>query len=281
MVIRGTLPSVLTDSGGLISLFDMLVQYAYFFVNSHRRLEILRAKIEKKPDDPLSDYDAAELTEALEFAANASQFLKMPSTEHLAKALARQASSIRIGRAIAAKMESIESMMRNELSQKQFLYVNADRAAYYECDDLFGPLVSKKIPKAKENIKEAGSCFALERPTACIAHLMHAVAAGMEIVAKNLSVRYAQPIEILDWQNIIQPIQSKIKDWQKNAKSQKKYDALEQYSKIATNFDYFKHAWRNKVSHAVTLYDIHQAKSVMNHTETLLKEIAASKPYRP
>jgi hypothetical protein len=258
----------------------MLAKYAYFFVSSYRGLQTMRERFEKNADTPLSDDDIADLVKALEFAANSSHILQMPSTKHLAEELIKQARFIRIGHAIGAKMDSIESMMRKELAERKFLYVPNDRAASYECNDLFGPLVSKKIPKAKENIKEAGTCFALDRPTACVAHLMHAVAAGMELVAKNLSVKYSQPIEILDWQSIIQPIQAKIKDWQKHAKSQKKYDALEQYSKIATHFDYFKHAWRNKVSHAVTLYDIHQAKSVMSHTETFLQAIAASKTYK-
>ncbi|MGH8093438.1 MAG: hypothetical protein ACREIF_08200 [Chthoniobacterales bacterium] len=273
--------SGLTGSAELLSLFDMLIQYAEFFTTCACGFDLLRGKFNEKPDAPISDSDLDKLVAHSEFTRDLSDLLAMDGTKRLSDDLARHARYIRVGRDLAARIEAIQSLIKDELSRRKFFYVPAERVAFYGKNDLFGPLVFRKIPKARENIQEAGTCLALDRPTACIAHLMHAVSAGMEVVAKNLSVRYNQPMGILDWKSVIQPIQKKIEDWQEHAKSQKKYDALEQYSKIATHFDYFKNAWRNKVAHAATLYDIHEAKSVMSRTETLLQEIAAAKPYKP
>jgi hypothetical protein len=273
----------LTSALRLFSLLCMLRRYANLYVTGYDSLKSICGILRQESEGPsLSVQHHDTLCDALGFVAQDCRATGMSASEHLARETIQMIQPGSSNDTVITRIYSVLSLIRKELEEKQFLYIPTELVAYYERDDLFGQLVSKKIPKAKENIREAGTCLALERPTACVAHLMHAVAAGMELVAKNLSVKYSQPIEILDWQNIIQPIQAKIKEWQqKHPKSQRKYDALEQYSKIATQFDYFKHAWRNKVSHVATLYDIHQAKSVMSRTETLLQEIAESKSYKP
>jgi hypothetical protein len=44
-----------------------------------------------------------------------------------------------------AKIDSIQSMARNELKQKQFFYVPKERAAFYNNKSLFGEAVAEKL----------------------------------------------------------------------------------------------------------------------------------------
>src|SRR5206468_6948661 len=90
-----------------------------------------------------------------------------------------------------AKIGSIQSMARNELKNKKFLYVSEELAEYYDNKSICGSKVAEKFGKALPDIIEAGNCYALGRPTACVFHLMRVIPYGMAVLAKKLKVKYS------------------------------------------------------------------------------------------
>ena len=72
--------------------------------------------------------------------------------------------------------------------------------------------VNLRGPSSRENsgaipdIIEAGNCYALNRPTACVFHLMRVIPYGMAALTKLLKVKLPKPIDLLEWQAIIDPI---------------------------------------------------------------------------
>jgi len=60
---------------------------------------------------------------------------------------------------------------RHAAIQRVSVHVPKMIASYFEHPNLFGIDVSRHFPSAKFDIREAGSCLALGRNTACVYHL--------------------------------------------------------------------------------------------------------------
>lgn len=63
--------------------------------------------------------------------------------------------------------------------------INDNALAYFEQEKLFGDAVYNKFPKARLDIKEAGTCYVFDRFTACVLHTMRAI----EIATKRITCR--------------------------------------------------------------------------------------------
>jgi hypothetical protein len=174
-----------------------------------------------------------------------------------------------------AKIDSIQSIARNELKKKKFLYVSEELAEYYDNKSICGSVVAEKFPKALPDIIEAGNCYALGRPTACVFHLMRVIPYGMAVLSKKLNVKYPAPIETLEWGSIIPPIDKAVRQLQQRIRSKKRAEDQKYYSEIVSYLFFCKDAWRNHVSHGRDPYDMPQAKSVMDHVGRVMDMLAS------
>lgn len=154
------------------------------------------------------------------------------------------------------------------------MYMPRNEAEYFNNQELFGEVVNQKFPKAVEDIKEAGNCYATGNNTACVFHLMRVVEHGLRALAKRLKVKFKSSIELETWESIIKAIESEIHKIITQPKSRKRADDLEFYSGAAAQFRYFKDAWRNHVMHTRTSYDENQAMSVMAHVREFMQHLA-------
>jgi hypothetical protein len=91
-------------------------------------------------------------------------------------------------RDLIAYAQEISRTFRRELSTFNFYFVAPDRAKYLSATSqgLFGSRVAEKFPMAEYDIEEAGKCLALQRPTACVMHLMRVLEIGLQSLAKEL-----------------------------------------------------------------------------------------------
>ena len=271
-------PMILTDHGGLISLWDMLTSYARIFVSAFGGLQRLRYSIlPSEPKFPFPD----ETKEILHLVACSGHFLGLHGTKRLADDLSERIGGDLSNDALAAKIQSIEVLMQKELSDKEFFYVPKERVVFYNNKSFCGELVAEKFPYAVPDIIEAGNCYALDRPTACVFHLMRVIPYGMEALAKLLKVRYTKPIECLEWNGIIEPINKAVGELQKLPKSSKKFRDQHYYSEIVQHLYFCKDAWRNHVSHAREPYDMPQARSVLDHVSLIMALVSKrlTKPF--
>jgi hypothetical protein len=264
---------------GLINLLEMLLSYSRVFLYAVEELQNVRYGLmpyfdDKDSDKGLKEELGAQLKSALGYLSKCCVPVGLDATKHLSDTLLSEVATGMNTDELDAKIDSIQSMARNELRQRKFFYVAKERAAFYDNKSLFGEAVAEKFPRATLDIVEAGNCYALERSTACVFHLMRVIPYGMQILAKKLKVKYGAPFECLDWGSIIQPIDKAVRQLQQSARTKKRIEDQKYYSEIVSHLYFCKDAWRNHVSHGRDPYDMPQAKSVMDHVGLVLSLLA-------
>jgi hypothetical protein len=256
----------------------MLLEYAHFFRSTLEHLADI--KLRANLGDVFTEELCERLKEILETVLIMGRSVSLDATNHLADDLMKEIKPNMNVHALDARIESLQSIFRKELRERQFFYVPKELAGFYDNKSLCGAVVAKRFPNAIPDIIEAGNCYALRRPTACVFHLMRVVPYGMAALAKLLRVKYSTPIICLDWNSIIQPIEKAIRGIQQLPKTPKKMRDVKDYSEIAQHLNFCKDAWRNHVSHASEPYDMNQARSVLDHV-TLIMELVGKRLKKP
>jgi hypothetical protein len=187
---------------------------------------------------------------------------------------------------ILARLDGILTAVGVEIGECKFLFVPPVDKHFYESPRTdFGSKVEQAFPGCLEDVDSAGKCLACDMPTACVFHLMRVLEAGLHALAKNLNVTMAATIELENWQNIIDQIESKIDNEKAALVIQRKRSPvaadkltadirLQKLSEIAVEFSYFKDAWRNHVNHRKEPYDIDRARSIWNHVRWFMQKMA-------
>jgi hypothetical protein len=107
--------------------------------------------------------------------------------------------------------ELLIAAVRAELETNLFLFVPSHRAKYYEMT-LEGT-VTTRFPAASKELVAAGNSFAVGLYTSCVFHSMRAAEIGVRVLAKELRVSFPdKPLELAEWQNILDQADSKIVD---------------------------------------------------------------------
>ena len=156
-------------------------------------------------------------------------------------------------------IDILQTREEHEMEDIVFGFIPADHASYFQNKELFRPEVNANFKSTVKDIYEAGNCFAHGNYTASVFHLMRVLEIALHVLAKALNVTFPAAIEIENWQNIIEKIESEIARLEKTLpKGTQKSEDLQFYSEAAKEFRYFKNAWRNHVSHSREDYEIQQ-----------------------
>jgi hypothetical protein len=178
------------------------------------------------------------------------------------------------------QLQELDRAIRRDLFERTFMYLPRDKQEYFDKRELFGGAVRQRFPKAADDIKEAGNCYATGNHTACVFHLMRVLEHGLRALAKRLQVSFKNkkgatvPLDLQEWGAIIGNIETKIAEKKNLPKGKQKSEELEFFSQAANEFRYFKDAWRNHVMHTRTTYDEHDAAKVMEHVRSFMQHIA-------
>lgn len=156
---------------------------------------------------------------------------------------------------------ALTERVNDEIDIYRVFCIQPIKAAFYKGDDAFGDDVLKKFSSAEHDIREAGRCYALERNTACVFHLMRVLERGLAALANEFGVSAAHT----NWQNIIDQIESKIVQIDKTTHGPNWKDEQSYYSSAAVQFRHFKNAWRNHTQHARSQYNAEQARHIFEH----------------
>lgn len=162
----------------------------------------------------------------------------------------------------------------DEVERATLLAIPNSRASFFERDHLSAD-TSKKFPIAAEELREAGTAFAVGRFTSSVFHSMRAAETGIHAIATVLQVTFPAPVENQQWGNILEKIEAQIGKIKSQPKNASKDDDLKFFSEAAIQFGYLKDAWRNRVTHSRAIYDESKARSVLEHTVTLFEQLAA------
>jgi hypothetical protein len=154
-----------------------------------------------------------------------------------------------------------------ELRGRLFLGVPENKAQFYEPSDLISEKARLAFPTAHAEIVEASNCYALGRNTASVFHSMRAAEIGLWALSAELNVSFPNyPIEMAQWFNLIEQVESRIRSKQSATKGVEKDEALTFYSDAAVHFLCFKDAWRSRVAHARATFGEERSLSILNHT---------------
>lgn len=160
---------------------------------------------------------------------------------------------------------------KKELEERLFLYLPTDAAPYYQSNKLLSSTARSAFPRMAQEVRSAGTAYAVGLPTASIFHCMRAVEFGIGALARELGLVWGKE----QWHSIIEKIESKIEAERRSLpKGTDRDNRLKFLSEVAKEFYYFKDGWRNYVAHNKINYDAPQAMEVMNHVRAFAEKLA-------
>jgi hypothetical protein len=173
---------------------------------------------------------------------------------------------------IAQAIMQLLARLQDELDQQFFFHLNQQDVRYFGKDDLFGHAIARKFKSAAADIKEAGNCLALQRPTACVFHLMRA----MEVAVRQLARRPHMSITITPkttWRMITGAMDKKIAKMPDATTREK--NKKENWEEARANLHHVGSVWRNKTMHPAKSYDQEQAFNVFKAVSVFMSGLAA------
>jgi hypothetical protein len=201
--------------------------------------------------------------------------LGWPELAAQAERLQRRALAGEIGKHMQEMTSDLREAFLERVERDALLVIPSLQRKYYDqTEPLFGKVVADALPESAQEISEAGKCFALDRWTACVFHLMRALELSLHRIAKQLGTSFPAPIELQDWGTIVKKIDARIRELEQQSRGQQKAEDLRFYSSLNLEFEWFKNAWRNSISHARESYNEQEAANILNHVEKFLNEIA-------
>lgn len=93
----------------------------------------------------------------------------------------------------------------DEVGLIKFIYIPAEKMAFYDQPEAFGTAVAKAFPGADYDIREAGNCFALGLHTAAVMHSMRVLESGLNALGHGLRATRS----IQGWGNDLKIFQDK------------------------------------------------------------------------
>jgi len=167
----------------------------------------------------------------------------------------------------------LEGRIRDELEATLFLHVSGTHAQYY-----ISPLdrwaeVLHQFPSAVIDIEEASKCFALNRYTATVFHLMRVMEIGLRVLGDSLRDPRLNPKNNPTWERILQrcdeesskPLGQRSAEWQADEPF---------FSGAAARLRAVKDAWRNPTMHVETNYTEEASLDVLNHAQAFMRHLA-------
>lgn len=224
---------------------------------------------------PIGPQERLAVTQNLKNVAAMCRQIGLVTTAHIVDAAIHQLETqANIRNQVSQLVSSVGVAITAEMKSHLFLRIYPDRVEWYDKPDLFGAQVQIAFPSAERDIREAGTCYALDRGTASVMHSMRVLEVSLTALAMKFDVSFDRQ----NWENIINDIEAKIatvyikgKPPADRAQWKKEGDF---YSAAAKDFRYFKNAWRNHSMHYREHYDAGEAKSIMEHVRTFTVHLA-------
>jgi len=170
---------------------------------------------------------------------------------------------------IRASLIDIQQRVWDEMEQRKFLALSREDDKYFTGE--FPSAVLERFPEIGFDADEAGKCLALERPTACVYHLMRVTEYALQAIGKQLGIRDERP----NWEPIITKIDAELKKPYKERQYKGMSDFL---AHVSAHINAVKVAWRNRVMHVERKHTPEEAREIYRATVGLMRYTAESLP---
>jgi hypothetical protein len=216
------------------------------------------------PRHQVDDIDAKRFELLLKAIRRECLALGLTSTHEMAERLIDKATPGHYA-VMFVDLDHLDGSFHTALKKEAVFRIPPERKGHFEQDELFGPNVAAAFPSSKRDIRNAGSCYALEQEDACVHHLMLVLERGLRALATKVGVSY----HYANWQVIINEIESKLKS------SSLPRPERDFYRHVNAQFGFAKEAYRNHSEHAHNdPYDMEKALSILNHVRDFMQELA-------
>jgi hypothetical protein len=164
----------------------------------------------------------------------------------------------------------IHQRMLDEFRTKLMYMIPYSKADYFsDSTKPFPPSIRDNFPSAMYDMDEASKCFALNRHTACVFHLMCVLEVGLGALCKALDLSVGKT-----WNISLDQIEKEIR-----SRSVKTHgDAWKAdepfYAGAATHFRFVKNSWRNYAAHGKEHYDEERARDIFNSVSAFMRHLA-------
>ncbi len=176
--------------------------------------------------------------------------------------------------AMTTLFKELQGNIQHHLTRDLFLCIQKPKIDYLSRPrEIFGEEVFKSFPSASYDLLESSRCFALDRWTASVFHLMRSLEAGLSVLGQRFGVSLAHT----NWAPAIEQIESRIRDMYKDPLWKAMPDYKEQqefYAQAASHFGILKDAWRNYTAHARGKYDEREAADIITSVRAFLQKLA-------
>lgn len=241
----------------LITITDKLTVIVHFISRSHEK--------SGKPSAASQNSTLLQLNKIEKECRKLSLELCVDQIDRIKKELNR-VSFEGLGR----QLHELQCRLLDETKRTLFMFIPKPKQRFYSLPlNQFGV----NIKPARKEIQEAGRCYAAGRNTACVLHLMRVLEVGLNALA----IKFGVPFEHTNWDNIITPIEKKIKEIEatpNHLKPPKWKDDRKFYSEVAAQFRFLKDAYRNYAMHVHETYDETDAREIYNHVSSVMRHLA-------
>jgi hypothetical protein len=177
---------------------------------------------------------------------------------------------------LITQSNTIRGLIDDELKDKVFFYIPADRAKYYlneSASSLVDQAVDFKFPSAARDIHESEKCYALGRNTACAFHAFRCLETG--ILALSRCLQIPDPLKDADrnWGAMLKKIKEAIdKRW--SGPNDKRSGDGELFDNFYAALAAMRNPWRNATMHVEKKYTDEEAKHLLDIVKVFMVNLA-------
>ena len=171
-------------------------------------------------------------------------------------------------KAVAISVRELKTRLKDELEEREFLYVPPSKTKFYKDPMLFGRDVNDRFPMAIDDIEDAGKCLALGQGTACVLHTMRILEVGLKALGNALNIPYAP-----SWESYLTQISANIAKKHKNKTAKWKRDE-KFYRDLSGDLLIVKQAFRNPTMHVGRKYSVEEAEQVFTAAKSFMVRLA-------
>jgi hypothetical protein len=164
----------------------------------------------------------------------------------------------------------IVSRIRDDCSGRVYFQIAPENAKLLEMEaDHFGTEVRQAFGDTVEDISEGASCLALQRPTACVFHLMRALEVAAAVVADKIGAAVTDEHgRGLSWGVIAANMKAKIDKMPRGSDKQTNWYRAQSLLEVVNR------AWRTPTAHPKKTYTPEEARRVFEATKAFMQELA-------
>jgi hypothetical protein len=256
----------------IVSLYEVLDFHADKFANICRLMsELCMIPLTESPKWELSQ----PILDQLQWLKDAAQELALTglvaSIERLLRDLERvdTAGNKQIKRDAHAILQRIIDDFKGQC----VMAVKAKQGEYYERTGTFlGDEVINRLSSLSgliEDASEAGNCYAFERYTACVFHLMRLVERCVQKLGNDLGLPDALTYE-KEWQIILNRIRGEVKTKWPRERDPNRI----RHESIISHLETVKIVWRNPTMHPKATYTQNEAKKIMASVQAFVEDFS-------